>query len=113
MNPNNYIGNTAAACGQLSGGYSYSDDTAPMPASPVSSGINNLASEQHRTFDLLENLNNRLVAVLDHGGMAKEAKGLEPVACAASPLHGDLIAATDRQQAINARIGELLNSITL
>lgn len=105
MNPNNYICNAAAACGQ--------HDAEPMPASPVSSGMNNLASEQHRTFDLLENLNNRLVAVLDHGGMAKEANATKLVAGGASPLHSDLIAATERQQSINARLGELLNRITL
>mgnify|MGYP000872204692 CR=1 FL=1 len=81
--------------------------------SPIASEVKGIRQGQETTSDLIANLTSRLKPVLNHGVNAEGKCAAKPISPSISPLHGDLYSAGERQQALNARLRELIDRITV
>jgi len=83
------------------------------PESPVASEVKGIRQGQEVTGELLTNLASRLKPVLNSGVKAQAENMAKPISPSISPLHGDLYSAGERQQAINARLSDLIERLTV
>ena len=94
-------------------GYAQSEpQCASDTSSPIASEVKGIRQGQDTTSDLLGELAARLKPVLN-AAIPKPENAGKAIAPSLSPLHGDLYSAGERQQAINARIRDLIDRLTV
>ncbi len=95
-------------------GYAQSEPqcASDAPSSPVAKEIKGIRQGQDTTSGLIGQLESRLSSVLS-GAVPQAGREKAEANVAYSPLHGDLKAAGERQQAINDRLRDLIERLTV